>query len=215
MRSFSTRFVVFATLLALLGAVVIGASTQAQDAAIKRAAFTAEGEARRPDNWRSWVFVGAPLTPNALNGGEAAFPEFHNVYIEPSAYAEYLRTGEFPEGTQIVKELVSVISAEASHPDGSLDASSGRGYFQDEFIGLELLVKDNRRFADQPGGWAFFTFGHQLQPYQKTAALQPAENCSACHEANAAEDYVFTQYYPVLRAAKASAATSQRPRMSQ
>jgi hypothetical protein len=32
------------------------------------------------------VFVGSPLTPNALNGGKANFPEFHNVYIEPGSY---------------------------------------------------------------------------------------------------------------------------------
>ncbi len=30
----------------------------------------------------------------------------------------------------------------------------------------------------------------------------PTENCAACHQANAAEDMVFTQFYPVLRAAK-------------
>lgn len=28
--------------------------------------------------------------------------------------------------------------------------------------------------------------------------------CSACHEVNAADDFVFTQFYPVLRAAKPS-----------
>jgi len=31
---------------------------------------------------------------------------------------------------------------------------------------------------------------------------QPYEACSACHEAIAADDFVFTQFYPVLRAAK-------------
>jgi hypothetical protein len=42
------------------------------------------------------VFVGSPLTPNALNDGKANFPEFHNVYIEPSSYEIYKKTGEFP-----------------------------------------------------------------------------------------------------------------------
>jgi hypothetical protein len=32
----------------------------------------------------------------------------------------------------------------------------------------------------------------------------PTEACNACHETSAADDFVFTQYYPVLRAAKAS-----------
>ena len=43
-----------------------------------------------------------PLTPNALNGGAAGFPEFHYVYIEPAAFKHYKKTGEFPEGTTIV-----------------------------------------------------------------------------------------------------------------
>ena len=95
--------------LAGLGAVVLalpfaGLGTVADatvSQAVERAQFTSDGQAVRPDGWRSWIYVGAPLTPNALNGGEAPFPEFHNVYIEPSAFEAYQRTGEFPEGTQI------------------------------------------------------------------------------------------------------------------
>ena len=34
-----------------------------------------------PVGYRRWVFVGAPLTPNALNNGSATFPEYHHVYI--------------------------------------------------------------------------------------------------------------------------------------
>jgi hypothetical protein len=38
--------------------------------------YTATGEMILPPNniWRDWVFVGSPLTPNALNGGKAGFP---------------------------------------------------------------------------------------------------------------------------------------------
>jgi hypothetical protein len=31
----------------------------------------------------------------------------------------------------------------------------------------------------------------------------PTESCSACHQVNAAQDFVFTQFYPVLVAAQA------------
>jgi hypothetical protein len=31
----------------------------------------------------------------------------------------------------------------------------------------------------------------------------PAEACNACHAAAAADDFVFTQFYPVLRLGKA------------
>ena len=53
--------------------------------------YTDSGELKLPPNsiWREWVYVGSPLTPNALNGGHAGFPEYHNVYIEPGSYAIY------------------------------------------------------------------------------------------------------------------------------
>lgn len=61
--------------------------------------YTETGELLLPKNFNEWVFVGSPLTPNALNDGEANFPEFHNVYIEPGSYEIYKETGEFPEQT--------------------------------------------------------------------------------------------------------------------
>ncbi|MGF1500914.1 MAG: cytochrome P460 family protein [Paracoccaceae bacterium] len=183
--------------------IALGAGATAQE--ITRASFTAEGAVERPDNWRSWIFVGAPLTPNAMNGGEAPFPEYHNVYIEPTAFAHWSRTGEWADGTQFVKELVLLRAAadcEADPATGACFQTSGQGYFQGAFAGLELKVKDAERFADEPGNWAYFSFGHTPEPYAETAEAFPAETCNACHEANAADDFVFTQYYPVLRAAK-------------
>src|SRR5215469_17758531 len=63
--------------------------------------YTATDELKLPENsiWRDWVFVGAPLTPNVLNGGQANFPEYHYVYIEPGSYEIYRKTGAFPDGT--------------------------------------------------------------------------------------------------------------------
>ena len=172
-------------------------------AGVKRPEFTAEGAVVAPTDWRDWVFVGTPLTPNALNGGEAAFPEFHNVYIEPSAWEHFSETGEFANGTQIAKELVLIRDSENGN-DPATGASfevSGQGYFQGEFAGLEISYKDTERFADEPGGWVYYSFGHQPEPYNKTAEAFPAEACNSCHETSAATDFVFTQFYPVLRAA--------------
>lgn len=169
---------------------------------VKHPRFASSGEVYAPDGYREWVYVGTPLTPNGLNGGQAAFPEYHNVYIEPTAYAQYRRTGAFPEGTQMVKELVLIRESEdGNFPDGSAMQSSGRGYFPGEFNGLELAYKNTEKYPDEPGGWVYFTFGHHAPPYAQTAAAMPTEACNSCHETNAAQDYVFTQYYPVLRAA--------------
>ena len=185
------------SILAVLALLSPGTSVLAQD--FPKPTFNANGELLRPDvSYREWVYVGTPLTPNDLNPPEATFPEFHNVYIHPSDFDHWKRTGRFPEGTVLVKELVTV---------GATAATSGNGYFMGEYIGLETTIKDSVRFPDEPGNWAYFSFGHSY-PLADSAAPFPAAACNACHDAAAADDWVFTQYYPVLRAAKG--ATSGR-----
>src|SRR5260370_9860735 len=61
--------------------------------------YTDAGDLLLPENWHDWIFVGSPLTPNALNNGKAMFPEYHNVYIEPCSYETYKMTNSFPDGT--------------------------------------------------------------------------------------------------------------------
>lgn len=160
--------------------------------------WTDAGELKLPLAYHHWVFLGAPLTPNALNGGQAGFPEYHNVYIHPKAYRAYRKTGEFPEGTILLKELQ--LTRSATHPDGSSDEPSGRGYFPAALNGIDISVKDSERFADT-NGWGFFNFGHHAPPYPKTAAAAPKEACASCHIANATKDMVFTKFYaPILDA---------------
>lgn len=156
--------------------------------------YTADGQliAFTPDIYREWIYVGTPLTPNELNDDDAPFPEFHNVYISPAAWHEWKKTGTYPEGTVMVKELASV---------GAKKATSGNGYFEGEFRGLEMSVKDTKRFPAEAKGWGYFSFGHKYPLKTQTAANQ-FTSCAQCHVANAASDMVFTQYYPVLRAAK-------------
>lgn len=184
----------FASLAAFPAKPVIGQETMPNTNRVG-ASYADDGKLNRPDNWREWIYVGTPVTPNELNDGKAAFPEFHNTYIDPWSYRSLKQTGEFPEGTMIAKELVSV---------GAKAAVSGNGYFQGEFQGLEIAVKDTKRFRSEPGGWAYFSFGHQKQ-YAHTATKFPTAKCNSCHEASAATDFVFTQYYPVLRSALAEA----------
>jgi hypothetical protein len=70
-------------------------------------AFTSDKQLMLPEGkiWREWIYVGGLVTPNALNGGEAPFPEHHMIYIDPVSWADYKKTGAFREGTVIAKEL--------------------------------------------------------------------------------------------------------------
>ena len=165
--------------------------------AIAGEAFTIKaGELQRPTGYREWIYVGTPVTPNDMNDGKAAFPEHHNVYIDPESWNHWKETGEFRDGTILIKELVSV---------GSKAAVSGAGYFQGEFIGLEATIKSKKHSPNEPGNWAYYSFsGKNHKKLAATAKAFPAKACNSCHQASAADDFVFTQYYPVLSAGKAA-----------
>jgi hypothetical protein len=171
--------------------------------------FNADGTVQLPTGFRKWVFVGAPLTPEGLNNGKyncdaagmnctkSNFPEYHHVYIEQKNVDAYLKTGDFPEGTVIVKELTRVL--DPTFPDSSRKEPSGRGYFNGAYNGIDMSIKDSKRFATT-NGWGFFTFGHHPMPYEKTAAEKPVAECAGCHIENAAAtDMTYIKFYPLLR----------------
>jgi hypothetical protein len=84
-------------------------------------------------------------------------------------------------------------------PDGSRIEPSGRGFFNGVLNGIDMMVKDSKRFA-ATNNWGFFTFGHHPMPYDKTSAERPASECAGCHIANVAKtDMTYIQFYPLLR----------------
>ena len=173
------------------------ASGVAADAPQATAVFDADGKLKLPVGYRHWAFVGAPLTPNALNNGKANFPEYHHVYVEHKNLDAYLKTGSFPEGTVFVKELTRVLNP--TFPDGSRNEPSGRGYFNGAYNGLDVTVKDSKRFA-ATNGWGFFNFGHHPLPYSPWAKEASAAECASCHTAFVAKtDMTWVQFYPILR----------------
>jgi hypothetical protein len=158
------------------------------------AQYDAAGDLLLPKGFERWIYVGSPLTPNALNGGQAGFPEYHNVYIEPCAYDAYLKTNQFPEGTILFKELQLTLSAE--NADGSRNEPSGRGFFPGKFNGADVTVKDSTRYA-ATGGWGYYNFNHH-EPKATTAKVKDKNECAYCHMASAKKDEVWTQFYPRL-----------------
>jgi len=172
-------------------------SSVAADTQHSTAVFDSDGKLKLPTGYRRWVFVGAPLTPNGLNNGKAGFPEYHHVYVEEKNLDVYLKTGSFPEGTVIVKELARVL--DPTFPDGSRAEPSGRGYFNGEFNGLDVTVKDGKRFANT-NSWGFFNFGHHPLPYAESAKEASAAECAGCHASFVAKtDMTWVQFYPILR----------------
>ncbi|HEY8256799.1 MAG TPA: cytochrome P460 family protein [Gemmatimonadales bacterium] len=148
----------------------------------------------RPAGFERWVLAGASigLGYSEPSGADAARGNvvggmFHNVYIEPTAYEHYVRTGKFREKTMLAMTLYE--PGQKVHP-------SKQGFFEGNFIAVEVALKDSERYA---GSWAYFNFGKGA-PGSRALAMPQRAGCQACHAKNAADDNVFVQFYPTLRA---------------
>jgi len=147
--------------------------------------YTSDNRLIRPQGYREWIFISSGLGmsyTSAAEGGDTS-PVFTNVFVEPSAYRQYLATGRWPDNTIFVLEEYS----SASH--GSINK---QGRYQDAFIGVEAEVKDESRFAEK---WAYFGFGIN----GKSATAFPKSACWSCHNQNGAVENTFAQFYPTLR----------------
>jgi hypothetical protein len=186
----------------LLGCLGLAASAPASH----RPRYTEEGLLEVPRDFRTWIFVGANLSPEYKSkAADGKAPEqaadqktlrkddaFHNIYINPEAYDAFARTGTFPDPTMLMME---VFHAEEKDAGGVL--SSGR--FEGKMISLSAAVKDSNR----PGGgvpWAYYSFERD----KRSGAFKPAEafpdaSCYDCHLKHASKDNVWVQFYPALR----------------
>jgi tetratricopeptide (TPR) repeat protein len=183
--------------VALCWPVFLGTTMFAAAPARPAAQFEGEDTLLRPEGYREWVFVGSSLGLRYDEGKKQPEQlEYKNVYIDPAAYRVFKQTGGFPQGTVLVLETVA--GEEKKEP-------GLRGSFQKEFTGLSAAVKDKDRFPD---GWAYFSFADR--PGKTKDKARPAKKaaCYDCHREKGAEDNVFTQFYPVLKAARARAGES-------
>ena len=82
-----------------------------------------------------------------------------------------------------------------SYVPGQKVHPSKQGFFEGDFIAVEFSLKDSERY---PGSWAYFNFGKGAKGSR--AMAMPRQGCQSCHAQNAADDNVFVQFYPTLRA---------------
>jgi hypothetical protein len=146
----------------------------------------------KPTGWRQWMFVGANYGMGYAPGENIDNPKpkpgtFHNIYLQPEAFEHFSRTGEFPEKTMLIMEVVK---------PGTHASINKRGIFQDQQVGIEVALKDSSRFPDK---WAYFNFIGEGGKQLNEAPAFKKDACWKCHNAHGAKDNVFAQFYPVLR----------------
>ncbi len=138
----------------------------------------------RPEGYREWIFVGSNLGIGYTEGGKEG--SFKNIYIQPEMYRAYKKTGKFPDKTMLVMEVFT---------PGEKMAPAKSGKFEDKFRGIEVALKDEKKFPEK---WAYFNFIGDNGPLAKAKAF-PKEACWNCHNEHAKVDNVFVQFYPALR----------------
>ena len=164
---------------ALAGAGVLASRAEAPRPVA--AAFTPDGKLIFPADYRRWIYLSSGLGMSYTSAA-SGMVMFDNVFVDRAAYESFLRTGTWPERTMMVLE------ARDSRQNGSINKN---GHFQTDRMGLEVHVKDSKRFKT---GWAFFGFDSETP----ATMIPTSASCYACHAAHAAVDTTFVQFYPTL-----------------
>jgi len=145
--------------------------------------YTADGQMRFPKHYREWVYLTSGMDMSYTAGATPGHHMFDNVFVNPSAYREFLKTGTWPDKTVLVLEVRGAETGASINKSGQSQAA--------EVMGYEAHVKDKMLL----GGWGFFGFDEQHAPAKVVG--RPA-SCYSCHEAHGAVDTTFVQFYPTL-----------------
>ena len=132
-----------------------------------------------PTNYRDWSHVKSMVIEpgHALH---ATFGGIHHLYANPKAMLGY-RTGEFPDGAVIVFDLLEALSKDHTVTEGARKV-------------VGVMHRDSQKYA-ATGGWGFEGFAGDSST-QRVVGANAATACFACHQAQRAQDYVFSRYRP-------------------
>jgi YHS domain-containing protein len=145
--------------------------------------YTKDNRLMRPAGYRSWVYLSSSLGLQYGPGASPANPSFENVYVNPTAYAAFEKTGKWPDKTIFILEIRRSM-------DKGTFAKGGR--YQGEITAVEAAVKDESRFPEK---WAYFDLGTRAESAE---AIPKTASCFSCHTANAAVENSFAQFYPTV-----------------
>jgi len=146
---------------------------------------------------RDWAFLGTWSiahkdvdTSSAACGHGAA--GLHNVYTQRETIDHFQKTGKFPDGAVVVKELLATTTA----PMTTGLASRGT-----KIEGWFVMIKDTQgRFESNPlwgdgWGWALFKPDQTDSPVTKNYKTE----CLGCHIPARNDDWLYVDGYPHLR----------------
>jgi cytochrome P460 len=178
------KMIVTGTVTAMALILTLGSASQTtKQKSTDGPQYTSDNRLMRPLNYRNWIYLSTSLGLQYGPNANSDNPAFETVYVNPSAYSEFMKSGKWPDKTMFVLEIRRSL-------DKGTFARGGR--YQGELVTMEAAVKDESRFPEK---WAYFDLGRNgesAMPFPKT------ETCFVCHSANAAVENSFAQFYPTV-----------------
>jgi len=145
--------------------------------------YDAKGGLLRPADYRDWEFLSAGYGMN-YSPAPGSHEMFTNVFVQHWAYQSFLQSGKWPDQTMFVID---------ERDAGSKSSINKHGHYQTDLMGLAVEVKDS---THNPDTWAYYGFDAD----GKSAEAMPKGNsCFTCHDAHAAVEHSFVQFYPTLK----------------
>ena len=136
-----------------------------------------------------WVHLGSWGSAD-LNSSD---PGQHDVYTQPESLEAYRKTGKFPDGAVLVKEVRKI---EWAHMTTGPVTWAG-----DEVLWFVMIKDAKERFPGnnhwgEGWGWALF----KAEDTEKNASAHFRASCLGCHIPARETDWIYVQGYPPLRA---------------
>jgi len=150
------------------------------------------GQMTLPEDFRSsWIHLGGFVDPDNLSDG------YHDVYTQPGVIEAYRQSGKFPDGAVLIKEVRGVTS-------GNL--TTGHISWATNVDIWFMMVKDEQnRYPNNPlwgEGWGWSLY-EEKDP-KKNIASNYQSDCLSCHIPAQANDWIYTQGYPILHGEQVS-----------
>ena len=103
--------------------------------------YTSDNQLLPPRNFREWIFLSSGLGMS-YSAGSSDHVMFTNVFVPQWAYAEFIKSGKWPDKT------VFVVEERGSETKGSINKV---GHFQTDLMGYGVEVKDEIPLPRQMG----------------------------------------------------------------
>ena len=149
----------------------------------------AQGNLRVPQDYRT-IYQGLGSWAVGADNGQGS-KELHQVFASPGAIEAYRKTGKFPDGTVLVKEVFGA----ATQP-----MTTGTVSHAQQLKCWFVMVKDSS--DSHPGnplwgdgwGWSWFDADKPLM----TTSTNYKVDCQTCHIPAKATDWIYVSGYPTL-----------------